>query len=235
MSSQPIDPRNIDLPGSSTEEAFFAIAAVAQEIGFKFCSYGVRIPIPITRPRTTFLSNYPPDWLSIYRERKYVDIDPIVAHGMRSSEPVVWSDESFSTTPDLWKQAREHGIHHGWAMSRRDSDGAFGMLVLARGEPAITKQELREKEWRMRQLADVSHVAIKSRMGKELPSAPKLSDREIDILRWTADGKTASEIATIIDLSERTVNFHINQAVSKLDASNKISAAVRAAMNGLLW
>jgi DNA-binding CsgD family transcriptional regulator len=31
------------------------------------------------------------------------------------------------------------------------------------------------------------------------------------------------------------VNFHINQAVAKLGASNKVNAAVRAAMRGLLW
>jgi len=39
----------------------------------------------------------------------------------------------------------------------------------------------------------------------------------------------------VLLISERTVNFHINQAVTKLDASNKVNVAVRAAMRGLLW
>ncbi len=55
------------------------------------------------------------------------------------------------------------------------------------------------------------------------------------MLRWTADGKTSAEIAEIMAVSERTVNFHVNSAVSKLGASNKTSAVVRAAMLGLMW
>ena len=33
-----------------------------------------------------------------------------------------------------------------------------------------------------------------------------LSNREIAVLRWTADGKTANEISCILNISERTVN-----------------------------
>jgi LuxR family transcriptional regulator len=109
------------------------------------------------------------------------------------------------------------------------------MLILARSGSVIGAEELQEKEWAMRQLVDVSHVAMKARLYDALPPNPRLNDREIEILRWTADGKTAADIAQIIGISERTVNFHINQAVAKLGASNKVNAAVRAAMRGLLW
>ena len=63
----------------------------------------------------------------------------------------------------------------------------------------------------------------------------RLSERESSVLRWTADGKTSAEIAEIMAVSERTVNFHVNSAVSKLGASNKTSGVVRAAMLGLMW
>ncbi|MDO9046340.1 MAG: LuxR C-terminal-related transcriptional regulator [Methylobacter sp.] len=62
----------------------------------------------------------------------------------------------------------------------------------------------------------------------------KLSNREIAVLRWTADGKTSGEISRILNISERTVNFHINDVVTKLNAVNKTSATVKAAMIGLL-
>lgn len=235
MTKPNIAPRKIELTGTTAEETFFSIATVAQELGFEFCTHGLRIPVPITHPRTMYLSNYPPEWLSHYKDKKYVDVDPTVAHGMRSSEPVVWSDEFFASAPELWKEAQEHAIRHGWAMSRRDSEGAFSMLILARSGSVIGAEELQEKEWAMRQLVDVSHVAMKARLYDALPPNPRLNDREIEILRWTADGKTAADIAQIIGISERTVNFHINQAVAKLGASNKVNAAVRAAMRGLLW
>lgn len=66
---------------------------------------------------------------------------------------------------------------------------------------------------------------------KLLPEADtKLSNREIAVLRWTADGKTAG----IMKITERTVNFHISNAATKLNAANKTSAGVKAAMLSFL-
>jgi len=61
-----------------------------------------------------------------------------------------------------------------------------------------------------------------------------LSVREIAVIRWTAMGKTAAEIAMILNVTERTVKFHISNATKKLDASNKTAAAVRATAVGLI-
>lgn len=61
-----------------------------------------------------------------------------------------------------------------------------------------------------------------------------LTAREVEVLRWTADGKTSGEIADIMNITEHTVNFHIKNSLVKLDASNKTAAVVKAAMTGLL-
>jgi DNA-binding CsgD family transcriptional regulator len=66
------------------------------------------------------------------------------------------------------------------------------------------------------------------------PIAPDLSDRECEILRWTALGKTSNEVGTILGLSTRTVNFHISEILFKLDARNKIQAVVKALMLDLI-
>ena len=69
-----------------------------------------------------------------------------------------------------------------------------------------------------------------------LPEAVvKLVEREITALRWTAEGKTSADIAEILRISERTVNFHLNNASAKLGACNKTAAAVKAALLGLIW
>ena len=54
------------------------------------------------------------------------------------------------------------------------------------------------------------------------------------MLRWTGEGKTSGEIADILNITERTVNFHIGKAIAKLNAVNKTAAVLRAAMLGLL-
>ena len=54
------------------------------------------------------------------------------------------------------------------------------------------------------------------------------------MLKWTADGKTSSDIAQILAISVDTVNFHVRNATAKLGAANKTAAVVRAAMLGWL-
>lgn len=60
-----------------------------------------------------------------------------------------------------------------------------------------------------------------------------LTPREIEILRWSAEGKTAADIAIILSMKERTVHFHVANAVQKMGVSNKMSAVVQAALSGL--
>ena len=55
-----------------------------------------------------------------------------------------------------------------------------------------------------------------------------LNDREVDTLTWAARGKTSAEIAQIMGLSKRTVDFHIDNAREKLGASTRVEAVTMA-------
>jgi LuxR family transcriptional regulator, quorum-sensing system regulator SolR len=67
------------------------------------------------------------------------------------------------------------------------------------------------------------------------PATPEmLTEREREIMRWTAEGKTAFEVGLIVGLTERAVNFHIGRVLVKLGATNKTHAAVMAAVMGIL-
>jgi LuxR family transcriptional regulator len=63
---------------------------------------------------------------------------------------------------------------------------------------------------------------------------PQLSLREIDVLKLAADGKTAYESARILNLSPRTINFHVQEAIRKFEVNNKVSAVIAAAKAGCL-
>jgi len=60
-----------------------------------------------------------------------------------------------------------------------------------------------------------------------------LNAREVEILQWTAEGKTSSEIASITGLSEHTVNHYATIATQKLGCSNRTQAVVYALRLGL--
>lgn len=218
-------------------ELFNQIARFGQQLGFEYCAYGLRMPVPLTRPATLMYNNYPDAWKNKYVQEGYLAVDPTVKHGLRSHMPLVWSDEVFAGARNLWEDARAHGLRVGWAQANRDAQGIGGMLSVARSAEILTRKELEDKNYKLSWLVQIAHQGmVQCVADRLLPEAQaKLSSREIEVLRWTAEGKTSSEVAQLINISERTVNFHISNAMNKLGAANKTSAAIRAAMLGLLF
>ena len=225
------------LQTESEQDLFEQMTVIARQIGFEYCAYGIRMPVPISRPRVEMFNNYSPQWQERYAACGYLHVDPTVQHALKSSLPVVWTNELFSEAQDFWEDARGHGLQFGWAQSARDPSGAVGLLTLARSAEPLTKNELASNQERMAWLAQYMHAAMSRLLTPRLlPEAlVTLTLREKEVLRWTAEGKTSYEIAQIIDISERTVNFHVNNAAAKLDASNKIQAAVKATALGILY
>lgn len=97
----------------SEQEIFDEIIAAARGLGFEYCAYGIRFPFPLSNPRVLTLFDYPSAWAERYHEAGYVATDPTVQHGRRSQTPVVWSDELFASTPQLWAEAQACGIRVG--------------------------------------------------------------------------------------------------------------------------
>jgi DNA-binding CsgD family transcriptional regulator len=65
-------------------------------------------------------------------------------------------------------------------------------------------------------------------MDATAPRSP-LSPREAECLRWVAEGKTDIEVGMILDISPRTVRFHINNAKVKLGVATRIQAVAKRA------
>ena len=61
-----------------------------------------------------------------------------------------------------------------------------------------------------------------------------LTPREVEVLSWTAFGKTAWEVGMVLGISERTTAIHANRASHKLGRVSKHQAAIRALHCGLI-
>jgi len=66
------------------------------------------------------------------------------------------------------------------------------------------------------------------------PKLVQLNDREVETLTWVARGKTSAEIAQILGLTKRTVDFHIDNARTKLGATTRTQAVIKAATGRLI-
>ena len=230
------DRMNALLEIDSEHELFAHIAQAARALGFEYCAYGIRMPVPVSRPSVVLFNNYPGEWQARYQEQGYLSIDPTVQHAFRSTLPLVWSDRLFEPARDMWEEARSHGLRVGWAQAARDACGGIGLLTLARSAEQLSASELSAKQPDMAWLSQYAHVAMaRLLMPRMMPETQVvLTAREKEVLRWTAEGKTAFEISQILSIAERTINFHIANVVAKMGASNKTQAAVKAIALGML-
>jgi DNA-binding NarL/FixJ family response regulator len=66
------------------------------------------------------------------------------------------------------------------------------------------------------------------------PDNPRLTAREIEVLRMVAEGLLARTIADKLEVSARTVHKHLGNVYKKLDAHDRLMAVRRAESLGLL-
>ncbi|MFC7330361.1 response regulator transcription factor [Marinactinospora rubrisoli] len=67
----------------------------------------------------------------------------------------------------------------------------------------------------------------------ERPAAPRLTDRETEVLRLVAKGLTYKQIAARLTLSHRTVQNHVQNTLSKLQLHNRVQLVRYAIDQGL--
>jgi DNA-binding NarL/FixJ family response regulator len=65
------------------------------------------------------------------------------------------------------------------------------------------------------------------------PGAAALTDREAEVLRLLAQARSNAEIARELFIGEATVKTHVSNVLQKLDARDRVHAAVLAHQHGL--
>jgi DNA-binding NarL/FixJ family response regulator len=108
------------------------------------------------------------------------------------------------------------------------------------GDGALKAQRLKSDEYVASPLNfDLLRATISMRLARAKRSSrgsggTDLNQRELDALTWSARGMTSAEIARMLELSKRTVDFYLDSAKAKLGAGNRIEAAVTAATKRLI-
>lgn len=211
------------------------VEQVVRSLDFDFFFFAYRPMLPLSKARMKWLHNYPKPWCKRYVEQRYMTVDPRIIRARMTNQPFVWSKTMFSETPDLWEDLQEHGIRCGWTYTIRNGMNDVGVLSLSRTHNPLLQEELADKEPNMKKLALLCHeLCAKTWRSEAIADFSRLTQRESEIMRWTADGKSSKDIAEILSISKNTVDFHIKNCVHKLNASNKTAAVTQATVLGML-
>ena len=172
-----------------------------------------------------------------YIEERHYRSNPVIAAARDTLEPVYWEDAVASA--GLSEEEREFvasyraaGIGAGVGIPAFGPNGRDGQcgLGFAPGVRRLRPPVLREYQW-VCQLAHLRYCAI---LIPTLRPAPRLSGRELEVLKWVACGKSNGLIGDILGISAHTVDAHVRRLCLKLGVSDRISAAVRGIGVGLV-
>jgi LuxR family quorum-sensing transcriptional regulator LasR len=219
-------------------------------LGFESFIYGDSVPGRTRRPQQGFdatdlrqgqlLSDYPPSWYARYVEAGYVEVDPLIRLCSRSMIPIVWHRQptpADQRTGLFFDEARQHGITSGMTCSVIGGNGSVSLLSLTLARDRERDRRLVERNASHGyMLMSYLHESVRRLDALAAPAAPaiRLTAREREVLTWVSAGKTSWEIARILALAERTVIFHVDNAMKKLDTSTRSQAVAKAFTLGLI-
>jgi DNA-binding CsgD family transcriptional regulator len=185
------------------------------------------------RTQQYVISGFPRGWAENYLQRGYFAIDPLIRHAQTSTLPALWDEKMFHTeaSNEFWEDALGFGLRTGLSLAVHHQPGVTGIFSLA--TDAVLdhdEHQLAALLGRAQIFASLLHYAVmRLESPKLIPEVTAaLTAREQECLKWAADGKTAWEIGQLLNISERTAVFHINNVIRKLGANNKTQAIVRA-------
>lgn len=216
----------------SQNEIFGAMKRISHEFGFRHVSlFAATSPDEATMARMIVDTTLPAAYVQEFDRRRLLKLCPVAPIIAKSVLPFCWSlDEpesvrGFSIAPAMEELQRRHKIITSVAMSLNSIDGDRFLLRFDGVRPRLTQVELNEIGMIVIHAFDVFD---KIRRSARAAATGPLSTRELEVVRWTAQGKTSAEIGRILTLSDHTVNAYMTNAIKKLDCVNRTQLVAKA-------
>lgn len=188
----------------------------------------------------SIISGWPPEWQRRYQDRRYMHVDPVIRHVRRMVDPFLWREAGDAVGPPqsmvVFDEARAYGLNHGLCVPFHQIDGSEAGVSFGGAHYAPTPDE-RAGLHLVAIYAMSCAKAIIRQQGEaeedENPPSP-LTGREMECLKWAADGKSAWDIGAILSISSRTAEQHLASAARKLDTVSRVQCVAEAIRRGLI-
>ncbi|QQZ28753.1 hypothetical protein HMY34_08290 [Thiothrix subterranea] len=197
-------------------------------LGGRYYKYQWLPPTLITSSKQIEFLTCPDLWLERYACQGFGENDPKIRYCNEHRHPTSWNADTIGkkiTSQHIpqqdqlfWQDTLDMGLGDGVTIPIRGMGGTKSMLCIAY-EGAYVEDELAPipllEAW-----ATHVHTHIERLYTAQQLNNP-LSQREQEVLKWTALGKTSDDIADILKLSRNTILFHLNSLRRKLNVANK--------------
>ena len=186
-----------------------------------------------------YFNNRPADWRHLYDSKRIFDFDPYPITAARRRTPFLLSEEeaNFRALSPEASEIVDMALAYGWreimGIPIHGPDRYQGLVTMSSKAPLA----LSEPDWAVLQsmafaIHDRCHKTIG--FGTRTKPMPKLTEREIEVMRWVSLGKSDAEIAAILGISPSTAHFHVEKTKKKLETNSRTEAVALLILEGII-
>lgn len=209
-------------------------------IGVDHYLFGVCEVVSLVSPKVVTLTNFPAEWVEWYFQNRSSSVDPLLKYSLSNTTPILWSElmntkgYDAPSSREFFEAGKQYGLHHGLTVPLHPPSGQTSYFSVVSADAAADENVLGNLMPAAAMFSQYLFAAY-TRIDKvENPKVNELTERELECVFWACEGKTAWEMAQIVGVAERTVNFHLTSVIKKLGASNRQHAVAKAVMYGLV-
>lgn len=173
------------------------------------------------------------DWKTLYENKNFIAIDPVIPFAFKSENSVNWSDAYNNAEPqsnEFIRRAKDYNLLNGISfgtLKHSITSSSNIVSVGSGGKPFDDLQSIILQQI----LPHISEV-----LGRQsIWQRPHLTVRELEVIKWCTAGKSYWETSQIMGIAERTVKFHMKNICQKFDVVNKSHAIARGVSLGLTY
>lgn len=176
------------------------------------------------------------EWSRHYTDKRYCEVDPIFQHAKLTERPFRWSekvalvDKSNKRAWRMLSEASDFGVREGFTKAWHGFGEVPGVVTFGGEKPNLSQ----EAQMSLLLLGAFAYEGFRRVTQGFKPVPPLLTRREFEVLRWSAEGKTAWEVGQILSIAERTVRCYLTQLKRKYAVPTMMQVVVLSMLDGNL-
>lgn len=193
------------------------------------------LPLPQNGPwqREILCDGWPAEWFEHYIACNHFCHDPCAHRSRRAARPFLWSELSRGHMSAMQLRVMDEATEFGL------KDGLCVPIHLPLRPPAVVTAAGEHIELVGEDLPIVETLCLQAframrrfQMEAAAEHDRSLTAREREVLTWIGAGKSAEDVACILQISRFTVERHLSNVREKLNVVNTVQAALEAVRRG---
>ena len=227
-----------DIESQETVESTISIFSdFVGQYGFSSVVFGQMVNPVLVKEKgnNIFETTWPEEWLAKWWSKDYILNDPIAKFTIQTRRPFSWKqayNHANKVGQKILNEGRNFDLNDGLAFPIKTGLGPIGCVSLSAEKLDLSPKDIVLME--MISIHAYMHIEQLSGLSKKYRIF-HLTEREIEILHYVAEGKTNWEIGKILNLSPFSVKDHLHNIANTLNSSNRAHSVALAIRHGLIF